>query len=58
MKNSSRRAKRAVAKQWCSVKRCPHDWAIARRDGHQQPGEVFDVSHMARYLAGAPEFTR
>jgi hypothetical protein len=38
----------------CSVERCPDDGAITRRNGHQQPGEVIDGGHTARYLGQAP----
>lgn len=38
---------------WCRVERRRDDYAIARRDGHQQPGEIFDGRHTARYLGQA-----
>ncbi len=36
-----------------SVKECPGQLAIARRDRDQQPGKICGVSHAALYLAGA-----
>ncbi len=36
----------------------PDERPIARRDRHQQPGEVLGVSHKARYLAGMPGLER